>query len=74
MTVAFGKKGFYTSYKLTMHMGPDFILVNLSVDFQDTIVAGDVESLIASLDVAIKQQFPTVKRVFIEAEARKTFK
>ena len=55
---------------LTMHMGPDFILVNLSVDFHDTIIAADLESLIAGLDVAIKQQFPAVKRVFIEAEAR----
>ncbi len=59
---------------LTMHMGPDFILVNLSVDFHDAIVAGDLESLIAGLDSAIKQQFPAVKRVFIEAEARKTCK
>ena len=56
---------------LTMHMGPDFILVNLSVDFHDAIAAGDLESLIAGLDAAIKQQFPAVKRVFIEAEARK---
>jgi cation diffusion facilitator family transporter len=57
---------------LTMHMGPDFILVNLSVDFHDNISAGALESLIASLDTAIKQQFPAVKRVFIEAEALKT--
>jgi divalent metal cation (Fe/Co/Zn/Cd) transporter len=57
-----------------MHMGPDFILVNLSVDFHDNIAAGAVESLIADLDAAIKQQFPAVKRVFIEAEARKTCK
>ena len=56
---------------LTMHMGPDFILVNLSVDFRDAIVAADLESLIAGLDAAIKKQFPAVKRVFIEAEARK---
>jgi len=56
---------------LTMHMGPDFILVNLSVDFHDAIVAADLESLIAGLDAAIKRQFPAVKRVFIEAEARK---
>ena len=56
---------------LTMHMGPDFILVNLSVDFHDAIAARDLEPLIAGLDAAIKQQFPAVKRVFIEAEARK---
>ncbi len=56
---------------LTMHMGPDFILVNLSVHFKDEIVASDLESLVAALDRRIKQQFSAVKRVFIEAEARK---
>ena len=55
---------------LTMHMGPDFILVNLSVDFRDEIDAGHLEQLIAAMDAQIKQVFPAVKRVFIEAEAR----
>lgn len=53
-----------------MHMGPDFTLVNISVDFRDNIASGDLEPMIAGLDAAIKQQFPAVKRVFNEAEAR----
>ena len=55
---------------LTMHMGPDFILVNISVDFADDISAREVASDIAGIDRAIKQKFPEVKRVFIEAEKR----
>ncbi|MCU7796207.1 MAG: cation diffusion facilitator family transporter [Candidatus Thiodiazotropha sp. (ex Myrtea spinifera)] len=55
---------------LTMHMGPDFILVNLSVDFQDRTTADKVESVINEMDKSIKQQFPQVKRIFIEAEKR----
>ena len=55
---------------LTMHMGPDFILANLSIDFRDDIPAGGLEALITQLDRDIKQAFPRVKRVFIEAEAR----
>ncbi len=55
---------------LTMHMGPDFILVNISVDFVDDISAREVASDIAGIDRAIKQKFPEVKRVFIEAEKR----
>ncbi len=55
---------------LTMHMGPDFILVNLSVDFRDTATADQVESVIGEMDLAIKQRFPEVKRIFIEAEKR----
>ncbi len=55
---------------LTMHMGPDFILVNISVKFEHGASATDIESTIARLDREIKLAFPTVKRVFVEAEAR----
>ena len=55
---------------LTMHMGPDFILANISVDFADTISAQQVEADIAAIDRSIKQTFPQIKRVFIEAEKR----
>ncbi|MDH5484804.1 MAG: cation diffusion facilitator family transporter [Gammaproteobacteria bacterium] len=54
---------------LTMHMGPDFILVNLSIDFQNDLAVGELEKNIAKLDREVKQMFPAVKRVFIEAEA-----
>ena len=53
---------------LTMHMGPDFILVTLSADFTDSASAADVEEQVANLDQQIKDRFPRVKRVFIEAE------
>jgi cation diffusion facilitator family transporter len=55
---------------LTMHMGPEFILVNISVKFAGDIRATDIESTIARLDREIKLAFPTVKRLFVEAEAR----
>ena len=55
---------------LTLHMGPDFILLNLSVDFADTLSAGDVEDTVARLNRQIKQVYPKIKRVFVEAEAR----
>ncbi len=53
---------------LTMHMGPDFILVNISVDFVDPILATDVEVTVAKLDKEIKQAYPHVQRIFIEVE------
>lgn len=55
---------------LTLHMGPEFILVNLSVDFRDSLSAEVLEGAIAGLDTAIKKRFPRVRRVFVEAEAR----
>jgi cation diffusion facilitator family transporter len=59
---------------LTMHMGPEFILVNLSVEFRDAVNADDVERCVARLDKDIKIQHPLVKRVFVEAEARRVSK
>jgi cation diffusion facilitator family transporter len=56
---------------LTMHMGPDYILVNLSVEFNDEIQTEKMESMIAHIDKNIKQNFVNVKRVFIEAESWK---
>jgi cation diffusion facilitator family transporter len=56
---------------LTLHMGPDFLLVNISVDFVDTTSASRVEAAIAAMDESIKAAFPAVKRVFVGAEARK---
>jgi divalent metal cation (Fe/Co/Zn/Cd) transporter len=55
---------------LTMHMGPDFILANISVDFDDRISVQQVENDIAEIDRFIKQAYPQIKRIFIEAESR----
>ena len=57
---------------LTMHVGPEYVLVNLSVDFHDGIDSSEVEVSIARLDRSIKQRFPRVRRIFVEAEARRS--
>jgi cation diffusion facilitator family transporter len=56
---------------LTLHMGPDFIVANISVDFDNAIPAQRVKRTIQSLDEAIKAAFPHVQRIFVEAEARR---
>jgi len=56
---------------LTMHMGPNYILANLSVDFEDGLPSEKMEETISKLDGAIKAAFPRVKRIFVEAEARR---
>jgi cation diffusion facilitator family transporter len=55
---------------LTMHMGPDFILANISVDFADDKTADKIEIVVAGIDKQIKAQNPQIKRIFIEAEKR----
>jgi cation diffusion facilitator family transporter len=56
---------------LTLHMGPDFILVNLSIEFRDAESTESIERSIATMDAEIKAALPEVKRVFIEAETGK---
>ncbi|MGD8785624.1 MAG: cation diffusion facilitator family transporter [Thioalkalispiraceae bacterium] len=60
----------YINEVATMHMGPDFVLVNMSLDFVDDISAQEVEQAVSTMTFSIKQAFPIVKRVFIEAESR----
>ncbi len=57
---------------LTLHMGPDFILVNISLDFMDEATADEIETTVEKLDKEIKKNYSQVKRVFVEAEARKS--
>lgn len=56
---------------LTMHMGPDYILLTISVNFKDEVTAEMVETSVAELTKAIKDRYPRIKRVFIEAEGAK---
>ena len=55
---------------MTMHMGPEIILANISVDFTDRTSAEEVETTIVRIDHQIKSEYPNVKRIFIESEAR----
>lgn len=57
---------------LTMHMGPEFVLVTLSVQFRDAETTESLEQAIARIDADIKKSWPEVKRVFVEAETKET--
>ncbi len=58
-----------TNETLSMHLGPQDILLTLSVDFADALTAAQVEAAISELERQIKQAFPEVTRVFIEAQS-----
>ena len=55
---------------LTMHMGPQDVLLNLSLDFKNDISAGDIENVVTEFEQKIKQMHPDIKRIFIEAQSR----
>jgi cation diffusion facilitator family transporter len=53
---------------LTMHMGPEFILVNISIRFRRGQLTREIEAVIQEIDSVIKARHGIVKRVFVEAE------
>lgn len=59
----------YINEILTMHLGPQDILLNSSLDFKDAMSSGNVETTISELETSIKSKFPEIKRVFIEAQS-----
>lgn len=54
---------------LTMHFGPNEILVNVSLDFEDRLSAAEVEGAISYFETEIKKAYPQVARIFIEAQS-----
>ena len=53
----------------TMHLGPEDVLVNVSVDFGSDLTADQVEEVVTRMEQAIKERYPEVRRVFIEAQS-----
>ena len=54
---------------LTTHLGPHDVLANLSLDFADELSAAEVEGAISEMERRIKEQYPQIRRVFIEAQS-----
>ena len=52
----------------TLHMGPQYIIVTISVDFVDGIDSSELESAVTEINDAVKRLDPAIQRVFIEAE------
>ncbi len=53
----------------TMHLGPEDLLVNISVDFADNLSSVDVEREISKMEQDIKKAYPEATRIFIEVQS-----
>jgi cation diffusion facilitator family transporter len=56
---------------LTMHLGPEEILVNLDINFANGLSTDQVEEAIDKVEQAIRKELPAVKKIFVEAESLK---
>ena len=52
----------------TLHMGPEFIVVTVSIDVNDALAGGQIERTVTRLTRQIKATDPRIQRVFIETE------
>ncbi len=52
----------------TLHMGPEYVVVTISVDFVDDINVGQVEAGVTDLSRRIRAIDPVLRRVFVEVE------
>jgi cation diffusion facilitator family transporter len=53
----------------TLQVGPDAVLVTLSLDFEDRLGAADVERTVSDIESHLKQRHPQIARLFIEAQS-----
>jgi divalent metal cation (Fe/Co/Zn/Cd) transporter len=54
---------------LTMHLSPQDVLLNLSIDFRDHLTSQEVEGEVSQMELEIKEAYPEIRRVFIEAQS-----
>ena len=64
--LACGKKGIVgVGHVLTVHSSPDQVTALMSVDFRDSITAGDVERIVSEVEKEAHETWPQVRRLFI---------
>ena len=54
---------------LTMHLGPDDVLLNIEVQFTPGLPAEDIHAVVHRIEERITDSYPEVSRIFIEVES-----
>ncbi len=54
---------------LTMHFGPDDVLLAMSIEFKSHLSGVELAGVIDNLQSQIQKKFPSVKKIFIEADS-----
>jgi hypothetical protein len=52
-------------YILTSHSSPDQVTVMMNVDFDDEILARQVEQVVCRIEEEAQQRWPQVRRLFV---------
>lgn len=55
---------------ITMHLGPDFIVLALKVAFAQNLSVSQVEDVINEIEEKIRARVPAMKKIFVEPDSR----
>ena len=56
---------------LTMHLGPDNVLLAMDIQFQPNLSTGDLIRAVDEMETRIREKFPQITQIYLEAEALK---
>ena len=54
---------------LTVHSSPDQVTAMMSVDFDDHILAGEVEAIVAAIEEQARRDWPLLKRLYVRPQS-----
>ena len=54
-------------WPLTMHLGPDDVLLAFDAEFRDDVAAEDMSRAVNRIEQAIRARFPEIGRIYIES-------
>lgn len=54
---------------LTMHLGPDVVLLAMKIAFRPTLGVGEIEAATNQVEAAIRATLPHMRKIFIEADS-----
>ncbi|WP_448204909.1 cation diffusion facilitator family transporter [Azospirillum sp. sgz302134] len=54
---------------LALHLGPEVVIANVSLDFRDDVAVGRVEEALERIERTVKDRYPEIRRVFTEVRA-----
>lgn len=59
---------------LTVHMSPDQVVVNLSVEFHDDLAASDMELAVERMERRLTEAHPQISAVFVRPQRSETYR
>tara|TARA_R110002020_G_scaffold25928_3_gene83992 strand:+ start:256 stop:1248 length:993 start_codon:yes stop_codon:yes gene_type:complete len=54
----------------TLHLGPEDVLLTMSVDFRDDVVSQRIEAMVSETERRIRERFPIVRKVYVEVQSQ----